>query len=171
MNRYKKGGGYSLQHWVAISLYLDKIHEGLIKGKDAKGNTVIENDLYPGQWSRCKIYKNHSGPKFFNEFVAYLEWGRRFLTAAELLEMGTSLSVIKQGGAWYTVGDERFNGKKNAIVGIDTNPELQSWLWEEVKKMQLLGRDPIVDVADWEEGADDTDDTLVSDGLAEGFDE
>jgi recombination protein RecA len=150
MNQYNKGGGYALKHGVSVSIFFDNFQSGYKKGaKDASGKFVQEESKYKGQWSRGTIFRNHSGDTFFKQFEVFLEFGKRFLTAGELLKMGTSLSVIKQGGGGnYTIYDYHCRGMEQATDYIDSNPEVLQKLWNDVKAMQLIGRVPIVEVED-----------------------
>jgi recombination protein RecA len=164
VNKYNKGGGYSLKHQVSISIFLDKFQSGYKKGeKSDSGKFVQEDSNYKGQWSRGTIVRNHSGDTFFNTFDVFLEFGKRFLTAGELISMGKSLSVIqKGGGGWQTLYGEKFNGLDAITEYIDTNPEIQNKLWNDVMTMQLMGRVPIVDIEEL-----DLDEQLVEVGDGE----
>lgn len=156
INQFNKGGGWSLKHRVAISIFFDKTQSGYKPGKkDEDGKYTQEDSKYKGQWSKGTIVRNHSGDTFFNDFDVFLEFGKRFLTAGELLKMGKSLGVIHQGGGgWTTIYDEKLQGMDPATEYIDTNPEILGRLWNDVKKMQLLGRVPIMDVNELDEAAD-----------------
>jgi recombination protein RecA len=159
INQFNKGGGWSLKHRVAISIFFDKSQTGYKPGqKDEDGNFKREDSKYKGQWSKGTIVRNHSGDTFFNDFEVFLEFGKRFLTAGELLKMGKSLGVIHQGGGgWTTIYDEKFQGLDPATDYIDTNPEVMSKLWDDVKRMQLVGRAPIMDVNALDEVAEEAE--------------
>jgi recombination protein RecA len=153
-NRYNKAGGYSLKHWVSVSIFFDKFQSGYKKGsKGSDGRYVQETSLYKGQWTRGTIFRNHSGDTFFNTFEVFLEYGRRFLTAAEILRMGIALGVIKQGGGGnYTIYDEHVRGLDFATQYIDTDQKLLDKLWNDIRSIQLIGKTPISDVNSLEEG-------------------
>lgn len=153
VNRYNKGGGYSLKHQVSISIFFDKVQMGYKKGtKGDDGKFVQEDSQYKGQWSRGTIMRNHSGDTFFNDFDVFLEFGKRFVTAGELLAMGESLGVLKKGGGGnYTIYDQHIRGLDQATEFIDTHPDILERLWNDVKTMQLLGRTPIIDINDLDE--------------------
>jgi recombination protein RecA len=153
INRYNKGGGYSLKHQVSVSIFFDKTQMGYKKGtKDDSGKFVQEDSQYKGQWSRGTIIRNHSGDTFFNDFDVFLEFGKRFLTAGELLAMGESLGVLKKGGGGnYTIYGQHYRGLDQATEFIDTHPDILKRLWDDVKTMQLVGRVPIVDINDLDE--------------------
>jgi recombination protein RecA len=153
MNAYNKGGGFALKHGVSVSIFFDLITKGYLEStKDSSGKSVKPESKFKGQWSRGSIFRNHSGDTFFDKFKVFLEYGKRFLTAGELLELGTDLSVIQKGGGGnYTVYDHHVRGKENVTEYIDTHPEVLQRLWDDVKTMQLIGRTPIVDVNDMEE--------------------
>ena len=115
MNQYNKGGGYALKHGVSVSIFFDLITKGYLPStKDSNGKVVKADSKYKGQWSRGTIFRNHSGDTFFDKFELFLEYGKRFLTAGELLKLGVDLSVIHQGGGGhYRVYGESLRGKEN----------------------------------------------------------
>ncbi len=42
----------------------------------------------------------------------------------DLADLAVNLGVIEKGGAWYTAGEERYQGRDNLISGLRDNPEL-----------------------------------------------
>jgi recombination protein RecA len=161
INRFTKGGGWSLKHWVAISMFLEKFQDGFKKGSvDASGKYVKQDSVFKGHWARATVMRNHSGRTFFNKFEMFLEHGRRFLTAAELNRMAVALGIIKTRGAWYDIGEQACNGEENAVSYIDSNPEIAKSLWTNIRDLQILGYGPVVSVKDpfEDEGEEETTD-------------
>jgi recombination protein RecA len=156
INQYTKGGGWSLKHWVAISMFLERFQDGFKKGtKDASGKYIKQDSIFKGHWSRATIMRNHSGKTFFNKFEMFLEHGLRFLTAAELHRMGIALGLIKQRGAWFDIGDQACQGEEAAVRYIDQNLETADKLWNEIREMQILGHGVVSEVDDLPEDEDE----------------
>ena len=42
----------------------------------------------------------------------------------DLADLAVNLGIIEKGGAWYTAGEERYQGRDNLISGLRDNPEL-----------------------------------------------
>lgn len=42
----------------------------------------------------------------------------------DLADLAVTLGIIEKGGAWYTAGEERYQGRDNLISGLRDNPEL-----------------------------------------------
>lgn len=50
----------------------------------------------------------------------------------EVIDFGVEYGVIKKGGAWYTVGEERFQGRAKAVAYLKENPDIQEKLYQEI---------------------------------------
>jgi len=124
--KLRKYGGMAYDHWVCVSLYLGK-------------STVINDGLRDlGHMAKMVIYKNHSGPTMFKEFKLKLDYGRQFDTTYELVDRATQLSIISGGaGGHYKIGDVAIHGKDNLYAEVRGNLGLQSYLWDEIMKMQV----------------------------------
>lgn len=62
----------------------------------------------------------------------------------EYVDFGVSFGIIQKGGAWYTIGTDRFQGRANIIKGLKENETLFNSIKEKVDA-QLKGN-PIQDV-------------------------
>lgn len=52
--------------------------------------------------------------------------------AGEVVTFGVEYGIIKKGGAWYTVGDERFQGKPKAVRYLRDNPDILEKVYGEI---------------------------------------
>lgn len=50
----------------------------------------------------------------------------------EIATYGVEYGIIKKGGAWFTVGDERFQGKPKLIEYLRDNPDIQEKIYGEI---------------------------------------
>ena len=56
-------------------------------------------------------------------------------TAATLFNIALTYDIIERNGAWYSYGNERWNGKEAALLGIRADFDLQDALDTEVRKL------------------------------------
>jgi recombination protein RecA len=129
--RYKlrKPGGKMYDHCVCISLYVDKI-----SGADS---TISDGVRDYGHWCNVWVYKNHAGPTLFKEFKMFLYYGWGFDAVSELVDMGKNLGVIATNGAWLSINENwKAQGRDKFIDFARQNPEVEKYLWEEIRKGQ-----------------------------------
>jgi len=50
----------------------------------------------------------------------------------EVVTYGVEYGIIKKGGAWFTVGDERFQGRPKVIDYLRNNPDVQEKIYGEI---------------------------------------
>ncbi|MEZ4317104.1 MAG: recombinase RecA [Myxococcota bacterium] len=106
-------GGNALKFYASVRMEVTRI--GSIK----KGDDVL------GNRTRINVVKNKLAPPFRKtEFDIY--YGEGVCRAAELLELGTEVGVVKKSGSWFATDDgERLGqGKENARDHLKANPEI-----------------------------------------------
>jgi recombination protein RecA len=52
--------------------------------------------------------------------------------SGEILDIGVEYGVVKKGGAWYTIGEERFQGRDKAVKYLRTNQDIQEKFYLEI---------------------------------------
>lgn len=50
----------------------------------------------------------------------------------EIVTYGVERGIIKKGGAWFTIGDEKFQGKHNVIKYLRSNPDIEEKIYGEI---------------------------------------
>jgi recombination protein RecA len=50
----------------------------------------------------------------------------------EVLDSAEMMGKIQKGGAWYTIGEERFQGRNKALEYLRENPEVVESLKKEI---------------------------------------
>ncbi len=117
--------------WNALKFYAsqrldirrkDKIESGTGMDKEINGNKT-----------RVKVIKNKIAPPFREaEFdVMYNEWISK---VGEIIDIGTSLDIIKKAGAFYSYWDIKlWQGRENAKNFLKNNPELATEIEEVVR--------------------------------------
>lgn len=91
------------------------------------GETLI------GSRTRARVVKNKMAPPF-REAVFDIMYGKGISKDGELVDLGVDYGLIKKGGAWFTIGEERFQGRDNAKKYLIENKEVAEKLEEEIRK-------------------------------------
>ena len=94
-----------------------------IKGKVFVGDMVFEEPI--GREVEYLVKKNKLGKPFLaGKYDMYYDGPKVGIDSLkEVLSEATALEIIKQGGAWYTYDDNRFQGMKNVVEFFESNPE------------------------------------------------
>ena len=50
----------------------------------------------------------------------------------EVLDIAEMMGVVQKGGAWYTVNEERFQGRVKAVEYLRANPDVVQLLKEKI---------------------------------------
>jgi recombination protein RecA len=53
-------------------------------------------------------------------------------SVGETLDVSEMMGIVQKGGAWYTIGEERFQGRAKAVEYLRENPEVVGKLKEEI---------------------------------------
>jgi recombination protein RecA len=110
-------GGKALRFYAGMRLEVSKA--GAIKN----GEEVI------GARTKVKIQKNKvSAPSKVAEFD--LLYDRGFSRSGDIFDMAVTAGVVSKSGAWMTYGENRWQGRFNAVAFLDENPAIL----EEIEK-------------------------------------
>lgn len=114
-------GGKALKFYASIRLDIRK-KETLKTSSEAYGNRV-----------KCKVVKNKVAPPFKTAEFDIL-YGKGISKASEIVEMGVAAGVIEKSGSWFSYNGERLGqGRENAVLEIEKNPELMAEIEEKIK--------------------------------------
>lgn len=80
-----------------------------------------------------KIVKNKVAPPFHKVKVDIL-WGVGYDSAKELLGLAVDMEVVKKGGAWYTVEQDKIQGEDKMMELLADNPEFYENILVKVKE-------------------------------------
>ena len=50
----------------------------------------------------------------------------------EILDTAEMMGIVQKGGAWYTVNEERFQGRAKAVEYLRENPEVAEKIKQEI---------------------------------------
>ena len=91
-------GGRALKYFSSVRIDVRRI-ETLKVGGEMVGNRT-----------RAKIVKNKVAPPF-KEAEFDIVYGEGISKIGEIIDLGVKLEIIDKAGAWYTVGDQRVQGR------------------------------------------------------------
>ncbi|HHO50572.1 MAG TPA: recombinase RecA [Deltaproteobacteria bacterium] len=94
-------GGNALKFYASIRMEITRI------GSVKKGDEVL------GNRTKVKVTKNKLAPPF--RVVEFdIMYGKGVSQEAELIDLGTTTGMVRKSGSWYTVGEQRIQGKEKA---------------------------------------------------------
>jgi recombination protein RecA len=86
-----------------------------------------------GNRTRAKIVKNKVAPPF-REAEFDIMFGEGISKFGELIDLGVKLGLIEKGGAWYTLGEMRFQGRDNVKEYLKEHPEVAEELEASIRR-------------------------------------
>lgn len=129
-------GGMAVKFFSStiIKLWSSEAEASSIKDKIAVGDKLIEQKIgRPVNWT---IDYNKTGPQFITGAYDFYFQGSHLGVdwIADLVDTAEMLGVIERGGAWYTVLEERIQGRANVIARVREDLDMQDKLKELVYK-------------------------------------
>jgi recombination protein RecA len=123
-------GGRALKFYATLRLEIRKV-ETIAKGsEDAIGNRV-----------RVKIVKNKIAPPFRKAELEII-FGKGISEIGSLLDAAVNCNIIEKSGSWYSYGNERIGqGRENAKLFIEKNPDVMKKLDSELRKILFPGKE------------------------------
>ena len=153
-------GGKALKFYASVRIDIRKT-ETITEAKEAVANKV-----------KCKVAKNKVAPPFkVAEFV--LTFGEGIDHASEILELATSMDIIKKSGSWFSYNGERIGQGKDAVAKyFKENKDLA----EEIEKLVRANAEKVTLAVDDAKDPDGDDDEIDPDDVpldivVEDFDE
>ncbi len=103
-------GGQALKFYASVRMDIRRIE------------TIKQGDEPIGMRARVKVVKNKVAPPFYQaEFDIMANEG--ISRVGDILDVGTSLGIIRKSGAWYYLGDDRLaQGRENVKNFLRENP-------------------------------------------------
>ena len=113
-------GGRALKYFSSVRTDVRRI-ETLKNGSEMIGNRT-----------RAKIVKNKVAPPF-REAEFDILYGEGISKLGELIDLGVKLDLIEKGGAWFTVGETRIQGRDNVKLYLKENPAIADEIEEKIR--------------------------------------
>jgi recombination protein RecA len=107
-------GGNALKFYATVRMDIRRI--GAIKeGEEVTGNRT-----------KVKVVKNKVAPPFRTAEFDIL-YGEGISYESDLLDIGSTVNIIKKSGTWYSYGDERLGqGKEAARIFLKNNTQMKN---------------------------------------------
>ena len=127
-------GGHATKFYSSTIIKLFSSHSDnqAIKGKIYVGDKVIEEKV--GRRVRWDVQFSKTSPSFqsgeYDFYFRGLDIG--IDTVADLVDTAEMLGFIDRSGAWYTVGEERYQGRDRMVIGVKESPDVQQMLKEKI---------------------------------------
>lgn len=116
-----------------------------------KWEKIEENKEQVGYYAKVKVVKNKVAPPFKNCEIP-VRWAMGFDHATDLVEAAILLELVTRAGAFYTVGDQKVQGRDNLVklLGQDEKmrTELEHIVVMAIKEMRMGKK--AVPVTEWE---------------------
>ena len=113
-------GGRALQYFSSVRIDVRRI-ESLKNGSEIVGNRT-----------RAKIVKNKVAPPF-KEAEFDIMYGEGISKVGEIIDLGVKLELIDKGGAWFTIGENRIQGRDAAKQFLKDNPDVADELEAKIR--------------------------------------
>ncbi|MCU7495143.1 MAG: recombinase RecA [Ignavibacteria bacterium] len=114
-------GGNALKFYASVRLDIRRI--SAIKD----GNDVI------GSRTKVKVVKSKVAPPF-KEVEFDILYNEGISKTGDALDLAVNFGIVKKGGAWFTYGEDRFQGREQFRQKLVETPELYEKLLLDVKK-------------------------------------
>lgn len=139
-------GGRALKFFASVRLRVSR-GEAIKNGTEQVGNRT-----------KVSIPKNKIAPPF-REAEFDLVYGKGINKYGDILDLGVKYNLIAKTGAWFTVGEERFQGRDQTRAYLEENPEVAEEIEAQIRtKMGLNGDVEEVDPVDPKAEVPDEDD-------------
>lgn len=113
-------GGNALKFYASVRLDIRRIAP--IK----EGNDVI------GNRTKVKVVKSKVAPPF-KEIEFDILYNEGISRSGDVLDLAVNSGIVKKSGAWFSYGDERFQGREQLRQRLNEAPELMEKIQNEVK--------------------------------------
>ncbi len=102
--------------------------------------SVKDGDEVTGSRVKVKVVKNKVAPPF-REAEFDIMYGSGISTEGDLADMAINLGMIEKSGTWFTLGQERIQGRENLKRFLIENPEVLKDLDQKVRRKVGLSKD------------------------------
>lgn len=113
-------GGLALKYYASVRIDVRRI-ETLKSGNEMIGNRT-----------RAKVIKNKCAPPF-KEAEFDIVYGEGISKVGEIVDLGVKLELIDKAGAWYTVNDQRIQGRDGVKTYLRDNPDVCDKIEQEIR--------------------------------------
>jgi recombination protein RecA len=127
-------GGMAVKFFSStiIKLWSSEAEANAIKSGIKVGDKIIEQKVgRPVNW--IVDYNKLGPPNLSGQYDFYYQGDLLGVdTVGEILDVSEMMGIIQRGGAWYTIGEERFQGRAKALEWLRENADIVNNLKEEI---------------------------------------
>ena len=127
-------GGMAVKFFssTVIKLWSSEAEANAIKSGVKVGDKIIEQRVgRPVNW--IIDYNKLGPPNLSGQYDFYFQGESLGVdSVGETLDVAEMCGIVEKGGAWYTVNEERFQGRAKAVQYLRDNPDVVSKLREEI---------------------------------------
>ena len=113
-------GGLALKYYASVRIDVRRI-ETLKSGNEMIGNRT-----------RAKVIKNKCAPPF-KEAEFDIIYGEGISKVGDIVDLGVKLELIDKAGAWFTIGDQRIQGRDATKTYLLNNPEICNKIEQQIR--------------------------------------
>jgi recombination protein RecA len=114
-------GGRALKYFASVRIDVRRIE------------TLKVNGEMVGNRTRAKVIKNKVAPPF-KEAEFDIIYGEGISKVGEIIDLASKLELIDKSGAWYTVGEQRIQGRDGVKTYLKENPEVCDELEQKIRE-------------------------------------
>ena len=114
-------GGRALKYFSSVRIDVRRIE------------TLKVNGEMVGNRTRAKIVKNKVAPPF-KEAEFDIIYGEGISKIGEIIDLGVKLDLIDKAGAWFTVGEQRLQGRDSVKTYLQENPEICDGIEQKIRE-------------------------------------
>lgn len=127
-------GGMAVKFFssTVVKLWASEADANAIKSGVQVGDKIIEQKVgRPVNWI---IDYNKTGPMGLSgQYDFYFQGDKVGVdSVGEILDVAEMMGIVQKGGAWYTVNEERFQGRAKAVEYLRDNPDVAEKLIGEI---------------------------------------
>lgn len=114
-------GGNALKFYSSVRLDIRKV------------NSIKEGENVIGNRTRVKVVKSKVSPPF-KQVEFDILYNEGISKEGDLIDLAVENGIIKKGGAWFTYGEDRFQGREQFRNKLKEDSKLFEKIKEDVKK-------------------------------------
>ena len=127
-------GGMAVKFFssTVIKLWSSEAEANAIKSGIQVGDKIIEQRVgRPVNW--IIDYNKLGPPNLSGQYDFYYQGEHVGIdSTGEIVDVSEMMGIIQKGGAWYTVGEERFQGRAKVVDYVRNNPDVILKLQEQI---------------------------------------
>ncbi len=114
-------GGRALKYFASVRIDVRRVE------------TLKVNGEMIGNRTKAKVIKNKVAPPF-KEAEFDIIYGEGISKVGEIVDLGVKLELIDKAGAWFTVGEQRVQGRDSVKEYLKANPEVCAGIEQQIRE-------------------------------------